>query len=194
MERKKDNPLTQSLGICQRLYNFIINSIAPQISLKHILMMDPPKEYAGLVEIPITDSSKHRKVDKNQARGTKEDTDLYPSAQDVGIGQVGLSSSPKQIEPEKDQTVVVPPSATDSKAKSTKKIVSFRDAVEVISKEKEKKISKEKLTKGKDSRPVLKPILRVASNINEKSDAYIKSRKESIRRSSSGTDPKAISS
>ncbi|KAJ4969237.1 hypothetical protein NE237_015938 [Protea cynaroides] len=204
---RKENQF-QPLGVCERLFNFIINTIAAQGHKR--ITLGPPQAY-NLVEIPITGSSGAYSAGEHMGTATKptegggaiiaRDGFQTQLQKDVPTGTSSLRKVPLEGQdskqrvkgPSKDRARgITDPQAngsagvgTDSEARGSKETL--------ISKGKEEKTAKEKLTKdtepnkgekGKAPRSLV-PLIRMASNIDEKSDAFIRSRKEALSRSGS---------
>nr|DAD33527.1 TPA_asm: hypothetical protein HUJ06_012378 [Nelumbo nucifera] len=122
--------------------------------------------------------------------------DKEEAAQVMGAEKVvgSSSSSSEQSHQDKGQeeSVLPAPSTVPPQARSLKKTVTIKDATEELGppKEDEKKTHKEKLKQEKDKGTKVQPqrpprsILKVPSNINEKSEEFIQRRRETLRTSS----------
>ncbi|KAK9291807.1 hypothetical protein L1049_019757 [Liquidambar formosana] len=178
----------QSLGICHRLFNFIMKILEAQ-ALKPVTL-GPPMHH-GLTQLPILDASQNR-------LGFMCDESMHLMAQETSceghdsgdealedLAHVNTLRSPS-IEEKNDssadqgkapQEVEAAPSIVPQ-ARAPKKSVSINDRAEEIidtSKKNKRKKAAEKsasMEREKDEPKPLKSILKVGSNVNEKSDSF----------------------
>ncbi|KAJ7978024.1 Fibrous sheath CABYR-binding protein [Quillaja saponaria] len=164
----------QSLGICHKLYNFIMKSLA-SYACKTVTLGRPM--HFGLTQAPVSD-------DATKVSGCRTNQLLQPETGDQppheGIRELppvqingGISSAAKLVtENMTEEEKMVQASARQVKA--PKKMVSINDKVEEIyTSKKRKKKSIEKSTsleheeEEEEPKP-LRSILKMGSNLNEK--------------------------
>ncbi|KAL8530735.1 hypothetical protein ACS0TY_007682 [Phlomoides rotata] len=152
-------------GIYQRLINFILRTMRHPSALP--VSTHVPVESAGSSTIPNGSMHSEILVDFRHTKRRAGDAILDPKKD----GLVHVITS--------DQTKL--PNGVDRKGKGVKKTVTIMDSVKKKKKEGADESGDHDETKPRAPRPHW-PLLSIESNINEKSDAYISSRKKAMGR------------
>ncbi|VVA14043.1 PREDICTED: CICLE_v10024153mg [Prunus dulcis] len=206
--QEKGNP-SQPIGICHRLITFIMNSHIARSLVKRVTLGHPiPQDLQPM--IPAADPNGAGQTMCLQALQTPENESVFEiqihykqTDEDfeeswTQVDKLGPIERTKEAEiqdkgPQEVNSKLI--STATSQPKEPKKSSSIEDVGE-LEKEKNKKkkgkgvISGEKLTLAMEVEDEIsriglrrvRPLFYVAPNINEKSDAFIRSRKEAMRR------------
>lgn len=206
--QEKGNP-SQPIGICHRLITFIMNShiarsLVKRVTLGHPIPQDlqpmipaaNPNGAGQTMYLQALQTPENESVFEIQIHYKQTDEDFEESWTQVDkLGPIERTEE-AEIQDKGPREVKLISTAT-SQAKEPKKRLSIEDEGE-LEKEKEKNnkkkgkgvISGEKLTLAMEAEDEMsrlgfrrvRPLFHVAPNINEKSDAFIRSRKEAMRR------------
>lgn len=182
------NNFFKPLGICRRLLNFIFNNLISRgfKPIAKVLDMNCLRKELGSFEEkqPMFVINPHeQEIVQNQPL---DETFFNASSSQSHTKEIS-GSSIEEIRTEQLEGNV----RTSTHIEGPKKVLGFIDMKKDEKKSKKKgKIISEKLTIGlevdemKSKPPIrqVRPLFNIASNINEKSDAYIRSRKEAMRR------------
>ncbi|XP_057509181.1 uncharacterized protein LOC130791878 [Actinidia eriantha] len=168
MQKRDSNNNLKPLGFCNRLFNFIMDSLLSR-ALKRVATARESNEVPveGPSSSEITVEFRHAKKDSPLVNGEKQRGIIRPSLKkEIDIVQVGE----KELEP---------------KEKVAKKTVTIKESgVEGERNKEEEKIKRVEET-------TMKPpgVMFLNNNINEKSDAFIRRKREDLRRTNSLEQP-----
>ncbi|PRQ26194.1 hypothetical protein RchiOBHm_Chr6g0291921 [Rosa chinensis] len=209
----------QPLGICHSLFTFIMNSLNARRFVKHVTITSHhPTPQGSSNEVVFVEDQQPLVPNRpngvesiyiQQAQHTPEDNSgfeiqVHYKQTDDDDSKMRNSSDSHKLSLSKSLQELKPIVTGVSQAKDPEKCLSIADAVG-LEKEKDNKkkgimlMSNEKFTLAmvgeEDERSKLplmraRPLFYVAPNINEKSDEFIRSRKEAMRRSQSLELPK----
>ncbi|PQQ16809.1 hypothetical protein Pyn_08804 [Prunus yedoensis var. nudiflora] len=204
--QEKGNP-SQPIGICHRLITFIMNSHIARSLVKRVTLGHPiPQDLQPVIPAASPDgagqtmylqalqSPENESVFEIQIHYKQTDEDLEESWTQVDkLGPIERAEE-AEIQDKGPREVKLISTAT-SQEKEPKKSLSIEDVGELEKEKNNKKkgkgvISGEKLTLAMEVEDEIsrlglrrvRPLFHVAPNINEKSDAFIRSRKEAMRR------------
>ncbi|PON52875.1 hypothetical protein TorRG33x02_307200 [Trema orientale] len=182
-EKKKRSNLFQPLVICRRLFSFIVDYLIPR-GLKRVITTSHSLRQ-GSTPVPMVSAKTNvKRVELQQAH--------YNLTEDLG----SWTRAPAQIQEHKEEKNMFVRSNSDN---NNNKTVSSFEEEERVRKMKGKSVSVSSSSSSENLRPVVeaeevklpnrpvrqrqvRPLFDVAVNINEKSDAFIRSRKEAMRR------------
>ena len=168
MQKRDSNNNLKPLGFCNRLFNFIMDSLLAR-ALKHGTTAHESNEalFEGPSSSEITVEFRHAKKDSPLVNGEKQSGIIRPSLKkDTALVQVGE----KELEPKK---------------KVAKKTVTIKES----GGEGERKKKKEKIKQAEEPTVKSPGLVFLNNNINEKSDAFIRRKREALRRDNSLEQP-----
>lgn len=215
MQEKKKHSLLP-LGICHRLFTFIMNSLLAKSLVKRVTLsshhpMPPQDSSNGVVSMDDQQPLVPRKpngaehVYLQQARHTPQDDSgyeiqvHYKQTDDGDSTMRNNSTATHKVSSSNSIQEVKPVFTSASQAEDPKRSLSIAAGAELEKQKDNKKkgmmlMSNEKSTLAMVDEEVersklpsrrARPLFYVAPNINEKSDEFIRSRKEAMRRSQS---------
>ena len=166
MQKRDSNNNLKPLGFCNRLFNFIMDSLLSR-ALERVTTARESNEVPveGPSSSEITVEFRNAKKDSPLVNGEKQRGIIRPSLKkEIAIAQVGE----RELEP---------------KEKVAKKTVTIKESGGEGERNKEEKIKPAEETTTKPSGVVF------LNNINEKSDAFIRRKREDLRRTNSLEQP-----
>ncbi|GFZ13641.1 hypothetical protein Acr_23g0020260 [Actinidia rufa] len=168
MQKRDSNNYVKPLGICSRLFSFIMDTLLAR-AIKRMTTACELNEVPvkGPLSSEITVEFRHAKKDSPLVNGEKQSGIIRPSLKkDIALVQVGE----RELDP---------------KGKVAKKMVTIKES----GGEGERKKKKEKIKQAEE--PTVKPpgLVFLNNNINEKSDAFIRRKREALRRDTSLEQP-----